>query len=297
MNTQTKLAIVAIIVIVPLVSILVYGTSSNDQFIKTNSPQLKVISSFYSLHEFSQYIGKEKIDAILLVPIGVEPHDWEPTIKDVQVIQSSDLIIINGIGFENWIDDIDANNFSGTIVDTSNGILLKSITGEHVDSHIWLNPVYAKIQVQNIANAFSNSDPKNKNFYQSNADDYIKQLDDLDSKIKNELNSCNTDFITFHNAFSFFADEYGLTQHAIIQSNDSHGEITAKTLENIISLARELDIKIVFSEETTNQKTLQVIADEINGKILILSPLEVVSDKSYISKMTQNLKNLKEALC
>jgi len=298
-NIQIKLAIIAIAVIIPLSSIAVYGTNSNQQFTKIDSSKLQVISSFYALHEFSQNVGQEKINATLLVPDGVEPHDWGPTIKDVQRIQKSDLIIINGIGFENWVDNLDETDYQGVIVDTSNGILDNNLGQEHTtgDPHIWLNPVYAKTQVQNIANAFSNSDPGNQEYFQLNAAKYIEELDLLDSKIRNELSNCNHDFVAFHDAFSYFADEYNLNQHTIISSNNPHGEATAKTLENVISTAKKLNIKVIFSEENVNPRTSEIIANEINGKVLVLSPLEVSSDGTYISKMTENLYNLKEALC
>ncbi|MDH5658051.1 MAG: metal ABC transporter substrate-binding protein, partial [Nitrosopumilus sp.] len=236
-----------------------------------------------------------------LVPVGVEPHDWEPTVKDVQTMQKSDLIIINGIGFENWVNSLQETNYSGKIVDTSNGIPIRNSDAENshriADPHIWLNPVYAKIQVQNIASAFSQSDPENQLYYQSNAAKYVEKLDLLDSKIRDELSNCNHDFVSFHDAFSYFAEEYDLNQHTIISSNYSHGEITAKTLENIISTSRALNIKVIFSEENIDTRTSNIIANEIGGKVLILSPLEILSDQTYISKMTQNLENLKEALC
>jgi len=207
-NIQIKLAIIAIAVIIPLSSIAVYGTNSNQQFTVTENSKLQVISSFNPLHEFSQNVGQEKVDVTLLVPVGVEPHDWGPTIKDVQRMQRSDLIIINGIGFENWVDNLKEIGYQGVIVDTSNGILVKNFSQEYTrtfgDPHIWLNPVYAKTQVQNIANAFSNSDPKNQQYYQSNAAKYIEQLDQLDLKIRNELSDCNNDFVAFHDAFSYF---------------------------------------------------------------------------------------------
>ncbi|KER06882.1 Zinc-binding protein AdcA [Marine Group I thaumarchaeote SCGC AAA799-E16] len=314
MNSQSKMAIIAITVVIPLAIFVIYGTDSSRNLESVDNSKLKVVSSFYPLLEFSQNIGQEKIDATLLTPVGVEPHDWEPTIKDVQRMESSDLIIINGIGFETWVESLEENNFSGTIVDTSNGILIKTIDesdeeheeeseedshDEHAlgDPHIWLNPVLAKIQVQNIANAFSNSDPENRDFYQTNAAAYIKQLDSLDSKIRTELSSCTNDFIAFHDAFSYFADEYGLTQHTILSSNDPHGDVSARTLEKVISEARNLNIKVIFSEEAVNQKTSEIIANEIGGKVLLLSPLEVVEDGTYISKMKNNLENLKEALC
>ena len=397
MDNQTKLAIISIVIVIPLVSFIVYGTGSNFETNQIDDSKLIVISSFYPLHEFSQNIGQDKIEATLLVPVGVEPHDWEPTIKDIQKIQSSDLVIINGLGFEAWVDKIGDIDYSGYVVDTSIGIsievpekehdehkdqflheisetleefehghytqkqtiefieetlhehegdghdhdstiiekietLLHEIEDGHIDSsegfeeihhlvsdettqhktekhedhghnheqgdpHIWLNPNYAKIQVQNIANSFSDHDPKNNEYYQSNASEYIKELDLLDSKIRNELSGCKQDFIAFHDAFSYFAEEYSLNQHSIIPTNNSHGEATAKTLEMVISTARELNIKVIFAEEQTDSRTSQVIADEIGGKVLVLSPLEVVSDGNYISKMTENLNNLKEALC
>ena len=153
------------------------------------------------------------------------------------------------------------------------------------------------MQVKNIANALSNSDPTNKNYYQSNAAIYNQELDSLDSKIRTDLSGCGTDFITFHNAFTYFANEYGLTEHVIINSLDAHGDVTPQKLENIVSLAKELNIKVIFAEESTSTKTSQVIADEVGGKVLVLSPLEIISDETYIEKMTQNLESLKGALC
>jgi len=319
-NTQTKMAIIAIVVVIPLTSVVVFGTNTNQEFTSNDNSKLQVVSSFNPLHEFSQIVGGEKIDVTLLVPVGVEPHDWEPTIKDVQRMQKSDLIVINGIGFESWVDDLIENDYQGIIVNTSNGIELNSSEEEHEeegheeeqheeegqedehghlegDPHIWLNPLHAKIQVQNIANAFANSDSTNSEFYLANAEKYNKKLDLLDSKIRTELSGCKHDFIAFHDAFSYFADEYDLNQHTIVATTNSHGEVTAKTLENVILTARELNIKVIFSEETVNTKTSQIIANEIGGKVLVLSPLEIVSEDNYISKMTQNLENLKEALC
>ncbi len=300
MNIQIKLAIIAIGVIIPLACLAVFQTNSNSQFSSNDDIKLQVITSANFLYEFSQNIGNEMIDVTLLVPMGVDPHDWEPTIKDTERIHRSDLIITNGIGYEHWIDSIHTSSYQGIIIDTSDGILIDHTDDDDhgsLDPHVWLNPVYAQLQVKTIANALSISDPTNKNYYQSNAKLYIKELDLLDSKIRNDLSSCKTDFVTFHNAFSYFAKEYGLTQHTIISSNDSHGEVTPQTLENIISTAKKYDIKVIFAEESSSTKTSQVIADEIGGKVLVLSPLEITSNENYISKMTQNLENLKEALC
>ncbi|MDC0193497.1 metal ABC transporter substrate-binding protein [Candidatus Nitrosopelagicus sp.] len=417
MNIQIKLAIIAIVVVITLASLAVSQTNLNSEISTTDNSKLQIVTSAGFLHEFSQNIGKEKIDSFLLIPMGINPHDWEPTIRDTERLEKSDMIIINGLGYENWVSSLDLSNYQGIIVDTSNGISIEHdehdehakedehdehanedehdddshieefyeeiasvieefehghmtelqsieaieeilhehegdghghgigaiediehllheiedghiegshgleeihhlVSGEDVhdehakeddhdghdhggqDPHIWLNPVYAQLQAKNIANALSNSDPMNKNYYQSNAEIYIKELDLLDSKIRTELSGCRSDFITFHDAFSYFAEEYGLTQHTIVASTDPHGDVTPKTLEKIISTAKKLNIKIIFAEESTSTKTSQVIADEIGGKVLVLSPLEIVSnEENYVSKMTKNLENLSEALC
>jgi zinc transport system substrate-binding protein len=329
-NRQIKFAIIAISIVIPLSSYSVLATESTPEISqKDNLTKIQVISSFYPLYEFAQHVGKERVDVQLLVPTGVEPHDWEPTIQDVQKMQKSDIIIINGFGFENWVPNFVETNYLGTIVDTSNGITMKDFVTfpDHIDEddhkeddhkeddhkeddhkeddhshtsgdpHIWLNPNFAKIQVQNIADAFSVFDSSNQQFYQNNAENYISKLEKLDTKIRNDLSECNQDFITFHNAFSYFASEYDLHPHTIISSNDSHAEPTAKTLEKIIYTARELNIKIIFAEDTSDQRISKVIANEIGGKILILSPIEISGDGNYISRMNKNLENLREALC
>jgi len=312
-NNQVKFAILAIVIVIPLTSYSVWASDSNSQFTNShNFPKLQVISSFYPLFEFAQKVGQDKIEVRLLIPEGVEPHDWEPTIQDVHQMQSSDLIIINGIGFENWVGKLKTMNYQGEVLDTSIGInndkkffenqnKTENVTRKDRlvpgDPHIWLNPVLAKIQVQNIADEFSRLNPENEIFYQKNAQNYISEIDDLDEKIRKELSNCNHDFIAFHDAFSYFADEYGLHQHAIITSNDPHSEPTGKTLENVINTARELNLKIIFTEDTANPKISNVIANEIGGKILVLSPIEISGSSDYISTMNENLENLKEALC
>ena len=297
MNTQTKLAIIIILIVMPLSSIVIYQTDYNVQQKTTEKSQLQVVASFSPLAEFSKNVGGDKVNVKLLVPLGVEPHDWEPTIKDVQKIQASDVIIVNGINFESWTAELDQSRYDGLIVDTSETIPLLYPDGKSADPHVWLNPVYVKIQVQNIADAFSASDHNNQAYYQSNAKQYIDELDSLDELIQNELSQCSRDFLVFHDAFSYFAAQYNLNQHTVISSNDPHAEVTIKTLENVILQARELNIKVIFAEENVNDKTSKVLADTIGARVLILSPLEIITDGTYISNMIKNLENLKEALC
>ena len=295
MINQTRIAIISIAVIIPLSSFAVLNSSQSMIFDepKINEQKVVAITSFFPLYEFTKEIGREKVDVTLLVPSGVEPHDWEPTIKDLQLMQQADVIIINGIGFENWIDNIDSINSDVKVVDTSIGIsILES------DPHIWLNPVMAQKQVENIVDSLSKVDPLNEKYYKQNGISYIKKLEELDNKISYELTSCKKDFIAFHDAFSYFANQYDLNQHTVLKSNEPHEEPTSKSLENIINLAKDLDSNVIFTEEAVDKRTSQVIANEIGGKVLTLSPLEIGdSQTDYIKKMEENLLHLKEALC
>ena len=168
------------------------------------------------------------------------------------------------------------------------------------DPHIWLNPNLVKIQVKNIAERLSKIDPENSKSYNENASQYIEKLELLDLQIREELSSCSKkDFITYHNAFSYFSNEYGLTQHTITKGVHDHSQPTAKSIEDIIDLAKKLDINVIFAEDTSDIRISKVIADEIGADVLILSPLATknTENKNYFERMQENVSNLKEALC
>jgi len=307
---QIRAAIIAIALIIPLSTIAIWNSSQSLEFPETSVENQKIVAlaSFYPLYEFTKEVGQDKVDVSLIIPAGVEPHDWESSIQDLQRIQQDDIIVINGIGFENWLERIERSNSELAIIDSSNGIdIIKEIDNdEHEDSnhdsslgnpHIWLNPSLAKIQVKNIADGLIKLDPDNSLYYRDNSENYIKKLDILDSKIRDELSNCSKDFVAFHNAFTYFAKEYELNQHTIISSNP-HDEPTSKTLEEIINLAKKMKIQVIFTEEGVDKRTSEVIAKELDGKVLTLSPLEMSeTNTSYIEKMEANLVNLKEALC
>ncbi|NIP62554.1 MAG: zinc ABC transporter solute-binding protein [Nitrosopumilaceae archaeon] len=307
MDRQRKTAIVLIGVIIPLISYSVTftGTSYNS-LSEASGGKILVLTSFYPLLEFTKEVGKEKVDVQLLVPEGVEPHDWEPTIKDIQRIQTADLVVINGLGFEKYLDDLNSINSQIYIIDTSEVIseMIGSVnpSGDNtkfsIDPHVWLNPKLAKIQVNNIMKGLIDIDPENQKFYKQNAQSYIQKLDELDKRFSSDLKDCRKDFIVLHNAFSYFAEEYSLQPYPILDSNEPHSEPTSKKIENIINLAIKLDIDTIYTERGVDSKITDVIADEIGGNVLVLSPIEIVfEDETYLSLMKQNLENLKRGLC
>ena len=176
MDNQTKAAILAIAVIIPISSAYVWNSDQSFVSASSGTAELSAIVSFYPLYEFTKQVGQDKVNVSLLIPPGIEPHDWEPTVNELQKMHEADLIVINGIGFESWADDIDTVNSDVIIVDTSKGISLiiddaalrkdtNHFDRSTGDPHIWLNPVKAKTQVQNILDAIVLIDPENEKFY------------------------------------------------------------------------------------------------------------------------------------
>ena len=128
------------------------------------------------------------------------------------------------------------------------------------------------------------------------------KLDKLNSDIAGNLTDCSLDdFIAFHDAFSYFAKRYGLTQHSI-EGLAPEADVDPQRVSDTISLARQLGVKVIFAEESVDPRLSNTIANEINGQVLVLNPIEVLSQQElesgedYFSKMYKNLENLKVAL-
>jgi zinc transport system substrate-binding protein len=192
-------------------------------------------------------------------------------------------------------------------VDASQGLnLFKGNDSESAggyDPHVWLDPVLAEKEVENIRDALVKVDPANSQYYQSNADKFVAELNNLDNKIKTELTTCDKkDFIAFHNAFTYFANRYGLNQHSILGITPE-GEILPQRLQEVIQTARDLGLNIIYSEDLVDPRSAEVIAQEIpNGKVLILSPIEGINADEqkagigYLDKMNEDIDNLKIGL-
>ena len=170
------------------------NNSDNKDNISSNTKPLKIFTSFYPIYDFVKKIGKDRIDVSVIVPAGIEPHDFEPTVKQVIDMQKASAIFINGAGFESWLKKI--NNIP--IVDLSKGLPLEK-NGQNYNPHIWLDPVMVKVQAKNILDSSTHLDPHNKLYYYNNYNQFINNLDKLDVDIVSGLNKCKLhDFLSFH---------------------------------------------------------------------------------------------------
>lgn len=265
--------------------------------ISNSSHKLIVVSSIFPIDEFVKKVGGDMIESSLIIPAGIEPHDFDPTISQIQTISSADVLVYNGLGIENWLTKIESVHK----IDASNGLNASYSDKRNMtlDPHVWMDPLLAKKQVENVRDGLILIDPNNKDTYNSNAKSFLADLDELDKTIRTQFESCKkNDFISFHNSFSYFAKRYGLTQHSISESGPE-AEVTSARLAEIINVAKNLNLDVIYSEELMDPRYAQVIAQEIpNGKVLVLSPIEGLTKNEqnagirYIDKMHENIRNL-----
>jgi len=284
------------------------GSPATKASQKSNQTKINVIASFFPIYEFVKAVGGDRIDASVLIPIGAEPHNFDPTIQEIQKANSANLLVYNGASMEEpWIHNLTPQNS----VDTSKGMNLLAnpndpqIKGPN-DPHIWLDPILAIKQVQNIRDGLEKVDPKNTVYYNQNAQNFVGQLNKLDLAFKGNLTSSNCakrDFIPFHLAFGYFAPRYGLTAHPIHEGVTPNGEVLPQKLVEVVNLARNLGLKVIYSEDLLDPKSSQAIAEQIPGaKVMVLSPIEGINSTEqkagigYFDKMYQDLAALKVGL-
>lgn len=301
-----------------LLAMLLSGCSSavhtNGEKASGGTKKLHIVTTFYPMYYFAQKVAGSSADVDLLIPNGVEPHDWEPTAKDMAKIQDADVFIYNSRYFELWVskvlDSLDQSNL--TVVEAAKGIpLLNAIDSEEEksnenssskDPHVWLSPVLAQQEVDNIAQALEQKDPKNKAQYEKNASAFKSQLVDLDHLFKETIAKAKKkEFVTQHAAFGYLAKQYGLKQIPIAGLSPDV-EPTLGKLAELADLTKKKNMKIIYFEGLTSSKVAQTLANEIGAKTEVLNPLEgLTKDEQekgldYIDVMKKNLESLKQSI-
>ena len=297
--------------------VLILAACSNDTSEKEDDGKLKIMTTFYPMYEFTKNIAGDKADVELLIPSTIEPHDWEPTPKDIGNIQKADLFVYNSADMETWVFDITASIDSSdvAVVEASKGIKLIEEDEEaeeseeehehehshHADPHVWLSPVLAQQEVQTITDALVKVDPDNKEYYETESSKYIEKLKALDEEYKTELKGITSnEFITQHTAFSYLAKEYGLVQVPIAGLSPDE-EPSAAKLAELKKFAEEHEINVIYFEELTSSKVAETLANELGADTEVLNALEGLSDEQqkagedYITVMEENLTQLKKS--
>lgn len=301
-----KKAFVFLFVIIAAAAMMVFWTNKKSPNSPAKVSRMKVTTSFYPLYFFASQIGDDKIDVVNITPAGAEPHDYEPTAKDIARMEESRVLILNG-AIEPWGDNVKQNTDPAqTLVITAGQGLFtqqKSKDGkDSADPHVWLSPPLAKQMVESIARGFARVDPEHADEYAANARALQSKLEDLDASYRLGLSDCaKKDIITAHAAFGYLATIYHFNQIPITGLSPD-AEPSPRQLADIADFAKENKIKVIFFEKLASPKLSQAIATEIGAKTMELNPLEgltnddIAAGKNYLTEMRQNLANLNIAL-
>lgn len=281
-----------------LLPIMLVGCGSEENKSSKESGKVEVTASISPIKEFTELIGGDKIEVTSLVPDNAEPHDIDLKPRDFEKLTKSKLFIYNGLGMEDWLDEVKEQISEDKIkyVDTSeNGNVIK--TDGKIDPHQWLSLKEAINQCNNIKLALSEVDPNNKDYYEENYEKVKNDFEELYNEYLPKFQSLeHKNFVTSHEAFGYLCRDFGLKQQAL---NDlfGEGELTAKKIEDLVKYCDNNDVNTIFSEEEDSQKEAQTLANEINGEVKPLYTLETkVEGKSYLEVMKINLEEIYESM-
>ena len=278
-------------------------------FLNASSEQLTV--NILPQKYFVEKIVKDKFTINVMVKPGVSPHNFEPKPSQMRSLVASKVYFLIGDATEkNWIEKFKQNAKNTLFVDTTIGFeKIEMAKHEHeevaqhdhkkdekdeehdhsgLDPHIWLDPVLVKIQAKNIYEAMIKIDSANSDFYKTNYEEFLKELETLDSNIKTILAPHKDKaFMVFHPSWGYFAKRYDLEQISIEIEGK---EPKPNELVELIEESKKHDIKIIFVSPQFSQKSAQAISKNIGANVVAIDPL---SDNWYenLQKVANEIAN------
>ena len=282
--------------------------------------RLQIVVSFFPYGEFVRAVVGDRATVSELVPSGVEPHDFEPTPRDIERMYRADIVIINGAGIDAWAEKVarELPERGVRVIRMADGIeLLSASEEEHeeenqeisheeseihsADPHFWLDPVLAQSQVRTIARVVGEQDGQYRDFYQARAEVFALELGRLDQEYQTGLSQCRLrTIVTSHDAFAYLAKRY-LLETVSIAGLSPDAEPSSQRLAEIARETSRLGVKFIFFETLSSPKLAQTLAGELGISTLVFDPIEgspVVDGAraTYTELMRSNLRNLEVAL-
>ncbi len=277
------------------------NTSSDNAGKKDGS--VRIVTTFYPMYIDAINIAKG-IDGVSVTNMTKPQtgclHDYQLTTEDMKTLEKADILIANGAGMESFLDKVIKGQKKLTIIDASQNMELLETDGEK-NPHLWLSVTANIQQVKNITEQLKKADPKHADAYQANADIYIQKLEALKKEMHNTLDKVpHKDIVTFHEAFPYFAKEFGLNIIAVVE-REPGSEPTPNELQAVIQQIKPLSSKVLFTEPQYAPSAAQTISRETGAKIFTLDPGvtgESTADAmdAYLVTMRKNMNTLKEAL-
>ena len=249
----------------------------------TTSSLPRVLATESFIADIAQNVAGNRLKVDTLVPIGMDPHSFEPTPLEVTKISDCDLLIVNGAGLETWLQKT-LNNVGGNhrVVEASAGLTSrKSQAGESststsqtqvIDPHFWMDPTKVITYVDNIRDALIQIDPAGKDIYTQNANSYTSQLNSLDQWVSDQVSQVASDrrlLVTNHESLGYFADRYGFKiVGAIIPNISPDASPSAQQLAALIDEINATHAPAIFLEAGANSQLADQVASETGVKVI-----------------------------
>ena len=268
----------------------------------------RAVATFSILGDFAINVGGERVELATLVGPNGDVHVFAPTPGDVKTIAAADIVFVNGLGLEGWIDRlIVASATRAPVVVASRGITPRSGTRAQdrgaSDPHAWQSVANAKLYVGNIRDGLIAIDAAEKKIFEANANTYLAKLEALEGEIKAAIEAippARRKVITAHSAFGYFGDAYGI-EFIAPEGLSTEAEPSARDIAKLIEQIRRENVPALFLENVADSRLLQRIGAEtgvrIGGRLYsdALSPPDGPA-ASYIEMMRSNLRELTRAL-
>jgi len=256
--------------------------SASGVAIQNNRPVLKVLATFFPLENWAAAVGGNRANVSLLVPVGIDVHEFEPSPAAVQAISEADILILNGAGLESGASDaiVAASNPHLVVVDCSKGVSLIQVPPQFqvgnrtIDPHIWNDPVDAIVMVKNILAGFVQADPSDASYFSANALAYENSLKVLNQEFIDLTGSelATRNFVTFHTAWAYLAQQYNLTQIPVFGPFEE--EPTPADIQNVVNVINQNKLCYVGYESLENHAIPQAIATQTHATLIPMDPNE-----------------------
>jgi ABC-type Zn uptake system ZnuABC Zn-binding protein ZnuA len=270
-----------------------------------------VVENF--LADIVQNVTGEGASVESLIPAGLDPHAFEPTPGDVAKIAGADVLVINGGGFEEWLQEtLDASSTQALVIDASAGLTPRVASDtekvgeeEHEsDPHFWLDPTLVVTYVENIRDGLIAADPQGEEVYTRNAQAYITKLEELDAWIQTQAASIPAAqrlMVTNHESFGYFADRYGFeVVGAIVPSVTTGASPSAQQVAGLVEHIRDTGARAIFLETGANPELADQVAGETGVQVVTGLYTHSLSEggeaATYLDMMRFNTNMIVEAL-
>ncbi len=304
MNKNLLVALMGIVLIIIAILFISVANSNNNTDAKG---ELKVVATTTQLYDFAKNILGDKVILSPVMKADVDPHEFEPTPGDIELISNADLILLNGLGLEKNLDK-SINESNAVKLNASNNVEVLSGEGEEEstgDPHIWFSVENAKKISSALTAQVESLDPTNAQYYEDNKDNYLTQLDNLDAYIKVQIDTLPEDkrkVVTNHDAFGYYIKAYNLVfVGSIIPSLSTEDQPTSSETSELIEKIKEQNVKAIFTESSISTKLADQIANEAGAKVVSTLYGDTLGEAgsngdTYIKMMMYNTDEIVKAL-